>query len=174
MFPQLETKRLLLREVRPEDQRFVFEGMSHPDVVRYYGNRYAMFEATAAQMAWYKSMVAEGWGVPRLMADRQTAEKIGVIAVYYYKPEHNKAEVGFWLLPQYWNKGLALEALQAVLKYWKKEKGLHRMEAFVETENAASAKVLEKAGFVHEGTMRDCQRKNGRYISLKVYGLVLP
>ncbi|RYG06117.1 MAG: N-acetyltransferase, partial [Chitinophagaceae bacterium] len=98
---------------------------------------------------------------------------LGDISVYFYKAEHKKAEVGFWLLPQYQHKGIAIEALQAVINYWKNEKNLHRMEAFVEERNTASAKLLEKAGFEFEGTMRDCEIKNGKYISLLIYGLIL-
>lgn len=97
---------------------------------------------------------------------------MGDISVYRYSAEHNKAEIGFWLLPQYWHKGYSLEALQAVMEFWTNEKGLHRMEAFVEPENEASCRLLEKAGFAREGLMRDCEIKNGRYISLVVYGRI--
>ena len=100
-------------------------------------------------------------------------KKHGVISVYYYKPEHNKAEIGFWLLPQFWNKGIASEALKAAILYWKKERGLHRLEGFVEEGNTASSKLLEKAGFNYEGKMKECEIKNGNYISLLIYGLIL-
>lgn len=173
MFPELITERLLLQQVQPEDQAFIFEGLSHPDVIPFYGVRYHSFEATKAQMDWYEKIYADGTGISWKMVERTTHKNIGDISVYLYKAEHNKAEVGFWLLPQFWNKGFALEALRAVLSYWKTAKGLHRMEAFVEEGNTASSKLLEKAGFRYEGTMHDCEIKNGRYISLHIYALLL-
>jgi ribosomal-protein-alanine N-acetyltransferase len=173
MIPELSTERLLLQEIKPEDQRFIFEGLSHPEVIPFYGVRYDSFEATGAQMEWYQKMVDEGTGIPWKIVNNGTGEKMGVISVYYYKPEHNKAEVGFWLLPNYWNKGFALEALRAVVAYWKVERNLHRMEGFVEEGNTDSSRLLEKGGFQYEGTMRDCEIKNGKYISLMIYALIL-
>lgn len=173
MFPELITPRLLLQAIGPEDQGFVFEGLSHPEVIPFYGVRYDTFEATAAQMDWYKQLEEKGSGTAWKMVVKSTGEKAGVIAVYGYRPEHNKAEVGFWLLPQFWKKGFALEALQEVLAYWKNSKTLHRMEAFVEEGNTASSKLLQRAGFQYEGTMRDCEIKHGNYISLGIYSLVL-
>ena len=173
MFPELTTERLLLQQVLPEDQQFIFKGLSHPDVIPFYGVTYDSFEATKAQMNWYENMYNEGSGISWMMVDKQTVEKMGIISIYYYKPQHNKAEVGFWLLPEYWNKGFATEALKAVIEYWKTEKDLHRLEAFVEEGNTASSKLLEKSGFCCEGKMKDCEIKNGKYISLRIYALIL-
>lgn len=172
MFPAIETERLLLHEIISEDQQFIFEGLSHPEVIRYYGVSYQTYEATAAQMNWYQVMLKQGSGVAWKIVNRLSGEKMGVMAVYFYKPEHRKAELGFWLLPQFWNKGYALEALQAVKEYWFQQKGLHRLEAFVEEGNEGSSKLLTKAGFQYEGTMRDCEVKQGRYLSLRIYALL--
>lgn len=173
MFPELTTERFLLAQILPEDQPFIFQGLSHPDVIPFYGVQYRSLEETGLQMEWYEKMWVEGWGLPWKIVDKVSGEKIGVISVYHHKPEHNKAEVGFWLLPAYWNKGVTLEALKAAIDYWQSQKKLHRLEAFVEQGNTASSKLLEKAGFQYEGTMRDCERKNGNYISLLVYAMIL-
>lgn len=163
----------MLQQIEPEDQAFIFEGLSHPEVIPFYGVRYETFDATKAQMDWYESLQKEGSGIAWKIIERSTGNKLGVIAVYLYKPEHKKAEIGFWLLPQFWNKGFASEALASVINYWKTEKGLHRLEGFVEEGNSASSKLLEKAGFQYEGTMKECEIKNGTYISLLIYGLIL-
>jgi [ribosomal protein S5]-alanine N-acetyltransferase len=166
------TDRLHLRQVLPDDQAFIFEGLSHPQVIAYYGIRYESFEATGAQMQWYAAIRKEGTGLSWIITDKINGTSMGDISVYRYCAEHNKAEIGFWLLPQYWHKGYALEALRAVMEFWANEKDLHRMEAFVEPENEASCRLLEKAGFAREGLMRDCEIKNGRYISLVVYARI--
>jgi ribosomal-protein-alanine N-acetyltransferase len=172
MFPQLTTENLLLRQIIPADQQFIFEGLSHPEVISFYGVQYSSYEATGAQMEWYRKMWTEGSDIPWKIVAKSSGEDAGVISVYNYKQEHNKAEVGFWLLPSCWNKGIASEALKAVIGYWQTAKKINRLEAFVEEDNNASAKLLEKMGFAYEGTMRDCEIKNGRYISLLIYALL--
>jgi len=94
------------------------------------------------------------------------------VAYYYHKAEHKKAEVGFWLFPQFWSKGVTTEVLKKVIEYCQREKDIHRLEAFVEEGNVASSVVLEKLGFVYEGTMKECEIKNGKYISLLIYALI--
>ena len=173
MFPTLSTSRLDLVQVTSNDQSFIFEGLSHPDVIPFYGVRFQSYEETAAQMQWYRQMEEEGTGLTWKMIEKETGLSCGVISVYYFKPEHAKAEIGFWLLPQFWNRGYALEALNVILHYWKEQRNLHRMEGFVEEGNTASAKLLEKAGFSLEGKMVDCEKKEGRFISLLIYAKIL-
>jgi ribosomal-protein-alanine N-acetyltransferase len=172
MFPELTTQRFNLRQVQPEDQQFLFEGLSDPIAMPHYGVYYKTFEETKTQLDWYEKNYIDGTGIHWKITGKASGEKVGVISVYYYKAEHKKAEVGFWLLPQFRNKGITSEVLKPVIKYWQKEKELHRLEAFVEEENTASSRFLEKAGFTYEGTMKDCEIKFGKYISLKIYALI--
>ena len=53
-----------------------------------------------------------------------------------------------------------------------KELDLHRIESFVESENANCKKVMKKFKFIHEGTMKDCELKNGKFISLDIYSRI--
>ncbi len=82
---------------------------------------------------------------------------------------HKKAEIGYWLLREHWGKGYITEAVPLVIKYGFEQLGLHRIEAIVETENTNSKKLMERLGFDHEGTLMECELKNGKYISLDIY-----
>ena len=172
MFPELTTERFLLTEVRPEDQQFLFEGLSDPTTMPYNGVYYKTLEDTKAQLDWYNKNWSEGTGINWKIVSKSDGENIGVISVYLFKPEHKKAELGYWLLPRFWHQGIASEVLKVVVQYWQTEKKLHRLEAFIEEENSASIRLLEKAGFTFEGTMRDCELKFGRSISLRIYSLL--
>jgi [ribosomal protein S5]-alanine N-acetyltransferase len=173
MFPSLETERCFLQEIVPEDQQFIYEGLSHPRIIPFYGVRYESFEDTKKQMEWYEKSYAEDTGGPWKIIDKNSKEKIGVVAYYKHDKQHRKAEVGFWIFPQYWSKGIITECLEAVIDYCRKEKRIHRLEAFVENGNIASMKVLEKTGFAHEGQFRECEWKNEKFIDLQVFGLIL-
>lgn len=174
MFPELTTERLALKQILPGDQLFIFEGLSNRAVIPFYGVRYDTFEATSVQMDWYEQMMVKGTGLSWKIVDKNSGMPMGVISVYHYKKEHNKAELGFWLLPAYWKRGFMQEALKAIIPYWQRQKKIHRMEAFIEVENISSIRVMERAGFTLEGTMVDCEVKDGHYISLHIYSLLTP
>lgn len=50
--------------------------------------------------------------------------------------------------------------------------GLHRIEGIVETENKNCKSAMAKLDFQHEGTMKECEIKNGKFISLDIYAKV--
>ena len=76
-----------------------------------------------------------------------------------------KAELGFWLLPENWGKGYMSEAMPLIFDHAFNEIGLHRIEGFVESKNTNCKKALAKLEFTLEGTMRDCEIKDGNYVS---------
>jgi ribosomal-protein-alanine N-acetyltransferase len=81
------------------------------------------------------------------------------------------AEVGWWLTPRYWGRGIVTIAVRRYLAYCFGELGLHRVEAGVFVSNPASARVAEKAGFRLEGVSRDAYRRNGALVDRLSYGL---
>lgn len=83
--------------------------------------------------------------------------------------EHKKAEIGFWLLTDYWGKGIMTEAMPVICNYGFNNLGLHRIEGFVESDNTNCKNAMAKLDFHHEGTMKDCEIKNGKFISLDIY-----
>ncbi|MBW1298399.1 GNAT family N-acetyltransferase, partial [Aquimarina litoralis] len=80
-----------------------------------------------------------------------------------------KAEIGLWLLPEYWGKGIMKEAMPLICNYAFHDLGLHRIEGFVDSENENCKRAMAKLDFNHEGTMKDCEIKDGKYISIDIY-----
>jgi len=174
MFHVLETNRFVLEQILLEDQAFIFEGLSHPQVIRYYGVRYDSYEATSSQMEFYAGCLQQGSGMHWKIVKKQTGERAGVIGFNNYQQKHNKAEIGYWLLPQFWKQGIIAESLPAVVQYMQQVRNIHRIESLVEEGNTDSFIVMERAGFQYEGTLRDCEIKDGKYISLLMYSLLSP
>ena len=81
------------------------------------------------------------------------------------------AEVGWWLNPEWWGRGIASVAVGRFVDYCFNDLDLHRVEAWVFVSNPASARVAEKAGFILEGVAKDGSRKRGHLIDLLRYGL---
>lgn len=172
MFPVLTTERFLLQEIMADDQGFIFEGLSHPQVILFYGVSYGSFDAVKAQMDFYRDMLANDTGTWWKIVEKGTGDKIGAIGFNNYNIRHSRTEIGYWLLPLYWKKGIIQEVLPVMIDFIFHCKKIHRVEALVEVGNTASEKVLKRLGFTYEGCMRDCEIKNGAYISLLIYSLL--
>ena len=171
-FPVIHTGRCLLRKIIAADQQEIFEGLSHPKVTKYYAVSYASFEATKAQMDFYNDLLSNGTGIWWAVCLGDSEAFIGACGFNNFSGQHKRAEIGFWLLPAFQRKGYMTEAVAAILEYGFKQMELHRIEAIVEPGNTNSAGLLKKLGFLYEGTHRECEVKNGRFIDLEYYALI--
>jgi RimJ/RimL family protein N-acetyltransferase len=103
-----------------------------------------------------------------------SGELVGVISLTPSRDVNRySAEVGYFVGEQYWNKGYATEALRLVGNFANSRHGLKRLYATVFDFNLASMRVLEKAGFKKEGTMKSSAVKDGKILDEHLYGLVL-
>jgi [ribosomal protein S5]-alanine N-acetyltransferase len=168
-FPFIKTDRLLLRRFSDFDMENVFKGLSNPDIIKYYGVRYDTLESTQEQMKWFAELEGTGTGLWRAVCSNDNKTFYGACGLNNLNNMHKKAEIGFWLLPQFWSQGIMTEAIPLIYNYGFEQLHLHRIEAQVETENIKSKKLLEKLDFRYEGTLRDCEIKDGKFISLDIY-----
>jgi [ribosomal protein S5]-alanine N-acetyltransferase len=110
---------------------------------------------------------ADGWGPWFwILVDGISGKRIliGDGGFKFPGPEDDWIETGYGILPQYWNKGYATEALRALLE-WVKETGrFAKVFAQVLPDNIGSIKVLEKNGFVWDGFGEDGHRKYVKFI----------
>lgn len=98
---------------------------------------------------------------------------IGSIGVFRQENIHIRtAEMGYYIAERYWNKGIMTEAVRQTCTYVFEHSDIIRIYAEPFAHNAASCKVLEKAGFEYEGTLRKNAVKNGKVIDMKMYSLL--
>lgn len=168
-FPIIKTGRLLLRRFVPGDLEKVYEGLSHPDVIKYYGVSYDSPEATKEQMKFFSDLEKDGTGIWWAILSLDNKVFYGAGGLNSLSKKHKKAEIGFWLLPEFWGRGIIKDAMLMICNYGFKILGLHRIEGLVETENANCKRAMAQLDFCHEGTMIDCEIKNGQFISLDIY-----
>ena len=84
------------------------------------------------------------------------------------------AEIGYWLGEPFWNRGIVAEALVAVTRYGIEHHGLTRIFALPFAANAASCRVLEKAGYVREAYLRRAAIKHGEIRDSVQYAFIAP
>lgn len=167
--PTLNSKRFLIRPIEESDIENIFNGLSHPAVIKYYGVSYSSLEATKEQMEFYRNLLETETGMFWAICSLDNSQFYGVGGFSDLSKEHRKAEVGFWLLPEFWCKGIMNETMPVICEYAFNELHLHRIEGLIETNNTACIAAIEKLGFEYEGTMSDCEVKNGTFISLAIY-----
>ncbi|MDE6220909.1 MAG: GNAT family N-acetyltransferase [Lachnospiraceae bacterium] len=98
---------------------------------------------------------------------------IGSIGVFRQGNIHRQtAEMGYYIAEAYWGRGIMTEAVRQTCEYVFAQSDIIRIYAEPFADNAASCRVLEKAGFQYEGTLRGNAVKNGNVIDMKMYALL--
>jgi ribosomal-protein-alanine N-acetyltransferase len=115
---------------------------------------------------------AAGTGVTYAIVEASTGKLVGVVSLMQIHREFKRAELGYWIAVDQWNKGFATEASEALLDFGFRTMGLHRIESTHFVRNPASGKVMQKLGMQQEGIERDCALKWDRYESLVRYAIL--
>ncbi|MBE7719888.1 MAG: GNAT family N-acetyltransferase [Lacrimispora celerecrescens] len=98
---------------------------------------------------------------------------VGSIGVFRKDNIHSKtAEMGYYISEKYWGKGIGTSAVKQVCKYILENTDIIRIFAQPFSYNTASCRILEKAGFEYEGTLRKNAVKNGVVLDMKMYSIV--
>ena len=98
---------------------------------------------------------------------------IGSIGVFRKENVHRlTAEMGYYISEEYWGKGIMTEAVKQACNYIFENTDIIRIFADPYASNTGSCRVLEKAGFVYEGTLRKNAVKNGQIADMKMYAII--
>lgn len=172
-FPNLETERLFLRRVDVKDVNEIIALRSNPETMKYIPRPLVKtIEDALEHIAMMDAKIENNEGINWAITQKGNPKLIGVIGHYKIKPEHYRAEIGYMLLPEFSGKGIISEAVKEVVKYGFKGMQLHSIEAVIDPENNASAKVLEKNGFVKEAHLKENEFFEGRFLDSVIYSLL--
>lgn len=158
MQPVLETERLWLRALSPDDAPAVFELKRDPESVRYTGGTCLTSVEEARQEICERILpdyARHGFGRWAMMLKGQPGDSDLLIGVAGLKhlDELGEVDIGYRLLPRYWNRGLATEAARASIDYGFRVLHLPRIIGLVDAPHIASIRVLEKCGLAYEKTI---------------------
>jgi ribosomal-protein-alanine N-acetyltransferase len=144
-------------------------------VTRYYGVSYGSLEETQAQMdgtiTCWKARRASGGASASPM---DPSRLIGACGFNEWHRVHNRAEIGYWLLPDYWGQGVMTECLPPSSGTPLRPCTCTESWPSWNRPNGQSARLVQKLGFRYEGTLRECELKNGTYIDHAYYALLNP
>lgn len=171
-FPVLETDRLILRRILPEDEADIFTIFSNPEVTRYYDldtftDRAQARELIERHQIQFEKDAGIRWGITRKGSPRL----IGTGGVGWQRWNFS-AILGYELAREFWNQGIMTEAIHAMAGYAFTTMGMNRIQAVIEMENAASARVLRKVGFQEEGILREWGFWKGGFRDVRCFSLL--
>lgn len=171
--PELETERLVLRRMKRTDAADMYEYSKNPEVTRYLlWMPHPSVHYTARYLAYLQDRYAVGKFYDWALVDKSTGKMIGTCGFTRFHEEHNSAECGYVLNPDYWGCGIAAEALGAVMNFGFMTLGLHRIECRYMKGNDRSRRVMEKVGMTFEGMMRDAMLVGDEYKTVGVCAIL--
>ncbi|MEH7307551.1 GNAT family N-acetyltransferase [Neobacillus drentensis] len=152
----METERLTLRWLTPEDAEFILELLNDPSWVRFIGDRgiRAIEDArnyiVAGPMEMYSRL---GFGLFMTELKDEAKTPLGICGLIK-RDGLDDVDLGFAFLSRYQAKGYGFEAASATLEFGKEQLGLKRIVAITSEDNVGSARLLEKIGMKFEGMIK--------------------
>ncbi len=153
-FPHLETERTILRNLKVSDSQQLFSYYNNQKVFQYLDWTGPKSEEDAREIIKsFQDGFTEGWIIRWAIEDKETQKLIGTCFLSEFQDDV-KAELGFELSQEFWNKGIMTEVAKCVIDYGLNTLTLIRIQAVCNPENEASQNLLEKLGFQKEGLLR--------------------
>lgn len=171
LFPEIKTERLFLRKLNEQDVHQILLLRSNNDVMKYIDREKAKDLKDAAD---FLKMIDDSldtgngilWGIE---LNEKPCLIIGYICYWRLVKEHYRAEVGYMLLPEFWNKGIMKEALSEVILFGFDKMKLHSIEGRINPGNKTSASLLISTGFIKEAYFKEDYYFNGEFGDTEVY-----
>jgi RimJ/RimL family protein N-acetyltransferase len=150
---RFETSRLTLRTPVIEDAKSIFQNYANDRLVTRYlhWQPHENLAETKAFIQRCTNVWRAGTAFPWVMCLKKTGEVIGMIEL---RIDGHRADMGYVLARDYWEKGLATEAAKLILDWAIAQPPVYRVWAVCDIDNHPSARVLEKIGMQREGVLR--------------------
>jgi ribosomal-protein-alanine N-acetyltransferase len=172
-FPQLETKRLILKEISDRDCNDLLEVFSNNEVMKYYDieplrTLEEINNLIQLLCKRFKNKKGIRWGIHL----KDTDKLIGTCGIQNLNIESLRTEIGYELSRKFWGQGLMKEALYAIIDYGFNNMSLNRIQALVEPDNKNSINLLHRIGFNDEGILNGYEYYKGEFKDLVILSLL--
>ncbi|MDD2621028.1 MAG: GNAT family protein [Syntrophomonadaceae bacterium] len=168
----LETARFTLRKIEAGDIEILHSYWSDETVTKYMNLTFRTLDESRQMVALLNSLSELSEGRRWAIVDKDSGVVLGSCGYHNMKAEHRRAEIGYELGQNYWNKGIMQEVMHAVLQHCFESLRFNRIEAFVMVGNDRSVHTLEKLGFKTEGVLREYEYTKGKFQDQFIMSLI--
>jgi [ribosomal protein S5]-alanine N-acetyltransferase len=173
-FQNLESDRLLLRQITNDDVNEIFALRSNVETMKYIPRPLVTTNEEALEhIKMIQDKLEKNEGINWAITLKGNPKLIGIIGHYRIRWEHFRSEIGYMLLAEYHGKGITTEAIQMLVDYGFNKMNMHSLEGIIDPANTASARVLEKNGFVKEAHLIENEFYDGKFLDSVIYSLVM-
>lgn len=165
VFNELDTHRLLLKNLAEEDNKFILSQFSDKDVNEYLYDAEPMVDIREANelITFYNQPEPRGqhrWVLVRKSDDL----KIGTCGFHCFDKTNKKIEIGYDLKKIFWGNGYMQEALNVSINFISMNFDIRRIDAHIYYENEKSIALAKKLGFMFYGESEKCVFREHEYI----------
>jgi RimJ/RimL family protein N-acetyltransferase len=173
--PSLETPRLVLRALVPEDADALLHYRSDPETCRYVPfepmDRREIDRRMREQWS-SQDLDVPGSAVTLGVIEKASSRLIGDVVLFRDKADARLAELGYIFTPEVAGLGYATEAGRALLSYCFEVAGFARVAARLDARNTASVRVLERLGMRREAELVDAEWFKGEWTTTLIYAML--
>jgi RimJ/RimL family protein N-acetyltransferase len=169
----IDTPRLVVRQIAEADLPGLMSVNGDDAVTQFLP--YATWRAMDDATAWYQRITgiqATGNAVQFVILSRDDASVVGACLLFNFNEGSARAELGYVLGRAHWGRGLAREAVAALVGVAFGPMGVRRLEAEVNPLNRSSVRLLQSLGFTREGLLRQRWVGKGRTYDVELHGLL--
>lgn len=173
-FPELSLGKTNLRQLQRSDANDFYNYITHDYVKKYLSSQEIPEDLVGAEeelMYWgglFAHMRSIYWGI----ATKDENKLIGTCGYNNWSVVHNRVEISYDLDYSYWGLGIMTEAVRAITEFAFDVLKARRVQATVVFDNAGSIRVLEKAGYLCEGKLRNYNMLHNKVVDSFMYSII--
>jgi RimJ/RimL family protein N-acetyltransferase len=151
---------LYLRKISKEDIDFVFDSLNNKELITYLAlGPLETYEHSKRLIKGYLRYWNSNLQYNYIIELQEGVRvKIGSISLWNVNWQHQRAQIGIWLIPSFWNKGLGEKSLTLLKNIAFNHLKINRLEAYIAIENMKSISLFKKCGFIQEGRLKEYLR----------------
>jgi ribosomal-protein-alanine N-acetyltransferase len=166
LIEEINDNHLYLRKIAKEDISFFYKSLKIKDITNYLslGPLHSLDHAKRIvknYLKYWDSYIQFNYIIE--LREGSKPLKIGSVSLWNISWQHKRAEVGVWLTPSYWDKGIGRKTLGLIKIIAFAHLRLNRIQAHVALENSRSISTFKNSGFIQEGQLREYLNLNGKF-----------
>ena len=174
-FPCVESNELVLKKVEPQDANDLFELLTNENLYKYKpGNPLKTLDSVKKVIGHYERDFNKHKTIfLGIYYKKENNKLVGIAEIFDFDDKASRVEVGYTVNENYWGKGIATNATKMMLDFLFNIINVNSIQATPMAINKKSCNVLERCGFIREGTLRQWKHWTGvGIVDLEMYSIL--